>query len=312
MGLFSNNKKPCPICGNPTPRLLADKVEDMPLCKDCAAKIDLPNGALNQMSLDDFRRYLELYDENQPLRESFSETYHYGFGFLGGQLVFDCTNRLLKLRNNQSAWAIEGSQIKSFRIMEDENILFEGDCTGLRRHNNDVESRVNAMEPYIREFFMELRNYEQMEHIRELRNRDRDDDDSHLSSPPRPTFDTPAPVQHFSIDICLDHPYWSSFEQDIKAPGFDSYEPSITSYINDYRAKVEELHTLAVNLMELLAPGAPEVSVSAAAPTAAPAAAQSAPAVDVIDQLQKYKALLDQGILTEEEFTAKKKQLLGI
>ena len=44
MGLFSNNKKLCPLCGAPTPRLLPTKVEDMPLCKECAAKIDLPGG----------------------------------------------------------------------------------------------------------------------------------------------------------------------------------------------------------------------------------------------------------------------------
>lgn len=42
MGLFSNNKKLCPICGSPTPRLLATVVDDQPLCKACAAKIDLP------------------------------------------------------------------------------------------------------------------------------------------------------------------------------------------------------------------------------------------------------------------------------
>ena len=44
MGLFSNNKKLCPICGSPTPRLLPTKVEDMPLCKECAGKVDLPDG----------------------------------------------------------------------------------------------------------------------------------------------------------------------------------------------------------------------------------------------------------------------------
>ena len=27
MGLFSNNKKLCPICGSPTPRLLVTKIE---------------------------------------------------------------------------------------------------------------------------------------------------------------------------------------------------------------------------------------------------------------------------------------------
>ena len=55
MGLFTNNKKLCPICGNPTPRLLASAVEGQNLCKECAAKIDLPDGVLNSMTLDEFR-----------------------------------------------------------------------------------------------------------------------------------------------------------------------------------------------------------------------------------------------------------------
>jgi hypothetical protein len=33
---------------------------------------------------------------------------------------------------------------------------------------------------------------------------------------------------------------------------------------------------------------------------------------DPVAEIQKYKTLLDQGIITEEEFTAKKRQLLGI
>ena len=32
----------------------------------------------------------------------------------------------------------------------------------------------------------------------------------------------------------------------------------------------------------------------------------------VVAEIRKYKVLLDEGILTEEEFTLKKKQLLGI
>ena len=55
MGLFSNNKKLCPICGSPTPRLLATVVDDQPLCKSCAAKIDLPDGSLANMSIEAFR-----------------------------------------------------------------------------------------------------------------------------------------------------------------------------------------------------------------------------------------------------------------
>ena len=81
MGLFTNNKKLCPICGNPTPRLLASAVEGQNLCKECAAKIDLPDGVLNSMTLDDFREYIKCYDANKPLRDSFTETYRYDFGF---------------------------------------------------------------------------------------------------------------------------------------------------------------------------------------------------------------------------------------
>lgn len=34
--------------------------------------------------------------------------------------------------------------------------------------------------------------------------------------------------------------------------------------------------------------------------------------VDAVAEIKKYKELLEQGIITEEEFTAKKKRLLGI
>ena len=74
MGLFSNHKKVCPICGNPTPRLLPTKIEDMPICKECDRKIDLPDGAVNEMNLARFREYLTFYDNNQTLRDTFTVT----------------------------------------------------------------------------------------------------------------------------------------------------------------------------------------------------------------------------------------------
>ncbi len=41
-------------------------------------------------------------------------------------------------------------------------------------------------------------------------------------------------------------------------------------------------------------------------------AATSSPAGDAVDQLKKYKDLLDSGVITQEEFDAKKKQLLDL
>lgn len=50
----------------------------------------------------------------------------------------------------------------------------------------------------------------------------------------------------------------------------------------------------------------------AAAEQAAPAAPAAAPQDDLAAQLESLAKLRDQGILTDEEFTAKKAQILGI
>ena len=54
-----------------------------------------------------------------------------------------------------------------------------------------------------------------------------------------------------------------------------------------------------------------ENAAAPAAQAAQPVQA-AAPVVDTVAELQKYKMLLDTGVITEEEFAAKKKQLLGI
>ena len=58
------------------------------------------------------------------------------------------------------------------------------------------------------------------------------------------------------------------------------------------------------------------MSAAQAPPEAAPAPAAPAPAApaqqDDMAEIQQLAAMKDQGILTEEEFQAKKKQILGI
>ena len=51
---------------------------------------------------------------------------------------------------------------------------------------------------------------------------------------------------------------------------------------------------------------------AAAAPPAAVAAPAASAAPDVATEIQKYAALNAQGLITDEEFQAKKKQILGI
>jgi len=57
--------------------------------------------------------------------------------------------------------------------------------------------------------------------------------------------------------------------------------------------------------------GQPVVPAPAPAPIPAAPTPQSS-AISAADELIKFKELLDMGILTQEEFDAKKKQLLGL
>ena len=55
-----------------------------------------------------------------------------------------------------------------------------------------------------------------------------------------------------------------------------------------------------------------EIAKAEPIPVAAAPKTDSAPAVSAADELKKYKELLDTGVITQEEFDAKKKQLLGL
>ena len=81
------------------------------------------------------------------------------------------------------------------------------------------------------------------------------------------------------------------------------YEQKAESILLTLLYKVNALHTLARNLMQLIAPGAPETGAGAA---------QTGGAPNAVEELKQYKSLLDAGVITEEEFAAKKRQLLGI
>jgi len=59
-------------------------------------------------------------------------------------------------------------------------------------------------------------------------------------------------------------------------------------------------------------PDAPEFSAGPAAAGWQAVHTASAPPVDAIEEIKKYKALMEDGVITQQEFDAKKKQLLGI
>ena len=155
---------------------------------------------------------------------------------------------------------------------------------------------------------------ERMERMRDRQERRPGEPDDRRPDIPAPRFDVEAPVRKFNVEVTLDDPYWKSFRDELNAPDFSSFDPSVNDYLCDYDNKVSELHDMAFALARVMNPAAREIwdDDAAAAPAQPAAQVQTAPAVDTVAELQKYKMLLDTGVLTEEEFAAKKKQLLGI
>ena len=83
-------------------------------------------------------------------------------------------------------------------------------------------------------------------------------------------------------------------------------------YLREYEDKVNGLHELAFQLVQIMNPGSSERWADEMQEQVQAQLAQAAAAVDTVAEIQKYKLLFDAGVLTEEEFAAKKKQLLGI
>lgn len=98
MGLFKNTKDLCPICDNPTPRLLPQKIEDKPICKECEKKISMSPDVLENITLSDFKEHLKCRENNQNLHESFCMSKRINFQYTK-KLCIDDEKKLFYIDN---------------------------------------------------------------------------------------------------------------------------------------------------------------------------------------------------------------------
>ncbi|MBE6008943.1 MAG: hypothetical protein E7235_07080, partial [Lachnospiraceae bacterium] len=252
MGLFSNKKKGCPICGEPTPRLLPTEVDGMPICKNCAKKVFLPNGALGKMSLGEFEQYLDFYDNNKVLRDRFKDTYYRTFGLFGKSIYIDEANRLFRFSSLADDMVFEGADLISFCISEDMKPLFEGDRSGLKCYESDVPDRVRSMAP----MFNRVRMQKQREQAMKRMNKDDNKPDYTA-----PYINLDEPFKDYHVELILDHPYWYDMREKLQGPLINNTYPSVDQYLRDYDKTTEEMRELAQKLMRLIDPSAPVIRV---------------------------------------------------
>ena len=295
MGLFTK-KEPCAICGGKVKGLLPWKIEGQYVCDSCHGVVDVQKDK-EDMTMEQFRQYRAFREENQALKDQFTISQKVDFGAFDTKLVFDFDHRLFCMDQHLGKTVFRGGEIKSFVIQEDGAPIFEGGPQGLVRYESIVPERLTMMAPQLNQILMQKQLEDQLNVGRDPEHR------------PAPRFyDIPEPFKKFQVSIYVDHPYWSLLECDRSGPTFDNDYPDVNDYMNRYQEGYWLMENLAQCLMAVAFPDAP---AEGAQQEEQPAAA-AAPAQDAVTQLKQYKQLLDDGVITQADFDAKKKQLMGL
>lgn len=302
MGLFSK-KPPCPICGGKISWFLPSKIEGEYICDTCYGKIDMEAEKAGQLTMQAFREYLAFYQENQQLKDQFVVSQAVDFGVWDTKMIFDYQNKLLCMSTNPDKTVFEGKQLKSFVIKEDIFPLYEGSAAGIRRYASTVPERAMAMAPQISQFVMNKRMSRTLDIL---------DDGQDNGSTIREYFDVPEPFRAFNVELHFDHPYWSVIRCDMDGPRFDNDQPDISDYLRSYQQSAEEIEKLVTGLKTVAFPEVSEQSVGFGMAGVGAVHNTMNPSVDAIEEIRKYKGLMEDGIISQQEFDAKKRQLLGI
>lgn len=299
MGLFSSKKNPCAICGGATPRIFARMIEDRPLCSDCSGRIDMEPCLQDDLTLQSVKEHFVFLDENKALRNRFVISKKFDFGLIFGQkIIIDVESKLFCMSGAPDKMIFSGSHIKSFTIREDNEPLFEGSPAGLKRYTSKVPERLAALAPQIALLKMS-------EQVSNQLDRNGENKDTY-----RPSIDLPEPFEDFYVEIKLDHPYWRTIQFKVGGPDLSNTHPDLNNYLLQYDQTAAKLEELAFYLKDIAFPGVEEKF--AGQTTSSQPAMTTATSVDSIGEIRRFKGLLEEGLITEEEYAAKKKQLLGI
>ncbi len=328
MGLFKNNNKPCPLCGEPTDLLFPKKVDDIAICKKCYNKIDVPSETLKSMKLEDLMNYMNFHKLNRALADIFTESYKFDASSgTGPAVILDTANRLLRFDEDPDKLVFRMDNVTSFQICEGDDVLFEGGPNGFMQHESGALEYVQNMALDIVKFNAEKAAYAQRKAEAEKAKARGEK----VATEFEPHFTKYPKFSTYNIIFNLkDHDYYTAYTIRSIAPSFDNESPSIAQYTAEYKTKTKEMRALAAALMDRMwgitikdeeEPAAPadkppviqmHPKPAEPAPAAAPVPpAAPAPDVDIAEEIKKFKELLDLGAITQEEYDVKKKQLLG-
>lgn len=282
MGLFGNGKS-CSICGGKAGLLSRMKLQDGDyVCADCQMKVS------DQIRMDDYKQLTKADFEkcvkdtaanNKKYQSQFSET----FAITAGS-----GHKVLSVDETHGWWVCpEYNRPMLFSLDEIDSWSVKMDTEADSDDNHEDKGLMDMFNQFAQSsYFASLR----------------------ANHPELPYCPTGYHATGMKIYVSVSNPYIREAVIDIWKPGWfsDSNEDLQNAYntaiqMIEYFQKVKkqdnaQLKTSGTSYQRM---GQPETASKAASsdPTA---------------ELRKYKGLLDDGIITQDEFNAKKKQLLGL
>ncbi|MEG0018605.1 MAG: SHOCT domain-containing protein [Hydrogenoanaerobacterium sp.] len=272
MGLFSNSAKPCPICGKATPRLLAKKIGGEAICSKCADNIAADDVLVQSWSINDLKEHINYRDENQKLLKNFTPTRTVNYEH---EFVIDDNKKLFFV----SQWGEENPPVFRFEDVQG----FE-----MSLGYNTVESWSRGMKrtPYSPPALGLASGISMLaEAFGGTKGKENDR------------------FENLLLILKVNTKYLKEYE----LCNLSICGDTIAEYEHSFAEELARAN-IACNCIISIASGG--TATAAASPT--PAAAVIPLAEQAADNIRKFKELLDAGIITQEEFDAKKKQLLGI
>lgn len=331
MGIFSNEKKGCPICGNPTPRLFPTKVEGLPLCKECAAKINMESSMLKDLTINELWDHLDYRKANSETFGTFTDNAAHGMGNF--TLHIDSDKKLFYIADgrpsNPALFKFE--ELVSFNLMEDGRTVIQCNSSGYTEGISSIENyKLPPLKPLVKPGVTKPAPAVQTGRTSMAAS------SSAASAAAEEKPKAPdKPIDSLKLTLTLNNPYWKGKVYNVSLPSIET-EEQIREWVNDYKntfaAAVDTCEALAgimgvktgkqmmtaikekaeaILAVQEAEAAAKEAEAAAQAAEVAAKIAKSADDNAVIEMLKKWKELLDMGAITQEEFDSKKKELLG-
>lgn len=277
MGLFS--KKECVRCGNKAGLLTRKKLaDDEYLCGDCVDECspELTSDDFRTMTADDVEEHIKSVQEDaERYRNEFVKT-----KIFRTQMVLK--NKDILYADDSHGWWVNATRENPDVFTYDQVASFRLDLdTSTKDDEDDKDKDLSLLNTlYESAALMSMRQ----------------------QYPDMPIASPREQIERMEFVVYLkNRPYIS----EVRIPVMDALVPSE----GDIEGGYETAYQL-MNFFKSLSSWSG--SQQAAVPSQAAPAAAVSPAPDMADQLLKLKQLLDAGILTQDEFDAKKKQILGL